>query len=256
MLYFNHDTNASRSPDLTAMRSDKGSGAVDAYWMIVELIHENETALVFGENQILTKAVSSWLATNAETLMDWIDYMVEIGLLVRTDNPDGSFSVTSSRAKANIAAYHQKAETARQNGKKGGRKPKQNQGETNPVSNGKPPAKLSKSKSKSKSKEESESYNPSLNQTPSDKSKPRDEGKSSRFSPPSVEEVRAYCAEKGYAINPEHFVDFYESKGWMVGRNKMKDWKASVRTWVKRREEEREKDGKKVPSIDFSKYDD
>lgn len=51
------------------------------------------------------------------------------------------------------------------------------------------------------------------------------------FRPPTVEEVRAYCDEKGYAVDPSRFVDFYESKGWMVGKSKMKDWKASVRNW-------------------------
>lgn len=51
------------------------------------------------------------------------------------------------------------------------------------------------------------------------------------FNPPTVEEVRAYCTERGNAVVPEAFIDFYESKGWMVGKNKMKDWKAAVRTW-------------------------
>ena len=54
---------------------------------------------------------------------------------------------------------------------------------------------------------------------------------SKRFKPPTVDEVRAYCQERKNNVNPEAFVDFYESKGWMVGKNKMKDWKASVRTW-------------------------
>ena len=55
-----------------------------------------------------------------------------------------------------------------------------------------------------------------------------------RFVPPTLEEVRSYCEEKGYLdkVNPERFIDFYESKGWMVGKNKMKDWKAAVRTWA------------------------
>lgn len=57
---------------------------------------------------------------------------------------------------------------------------------------------------------------------------------SPRFTPPTADEVKAYCQEKGYKVNPEQFVDFYESKGWMVGKNKMKDWKAAVRTWAKR----------------------
>lgn len=51
------------------------------------------------------------------------------------------------------------------------------------------------------------------------------------FSPPTVEEVREYCVERGNNVDPEVFVDFYESKGWMIGKSKMKDWKAAVRTW-------------------------
>lgn len=55
-----------------------------------------------------------------------------------------------------------------------------------------------------------------------------------RFSPPTVDDVRAYCAENGYGVDPERFVDFYESNGWMVGKNHMKDWKAAVRSWERK----------------------
>lgn len=51
------------------------------------------------------------------------------------------------------------------------------------------------------------------------------------FKPPTVEDIRAYCTERGNRVDPQSFVDFYESKGWMIGKNKMKDWKAAVRTW-------------------------
>lgn len=51
------------------------------------------------------------------------------------------------------------------------------------------------------------------------------------FVPPSVDEVRAYCSERNNKVDAQSFVDFYESKGWYVGKNKMKDWKAAVRTW-------------------------
>lgn len=54
------------------------------------------------------------------------------------------------------------------------------------------------------------------------------------FRPPSVDEVRAYCLERGNSVDAEQFVDFYTSKGWKVGKDKMKDWKACVRTWEKR----------------------
>lgn len=60
-----------------------------------------------------------------------------------------------------------------------------------------------------------------------------------RFSPPSVDEVRAYCNERNNTVDPESFIDFYESKGWMVGKNKMKDWKAAVRNWERSRKTSR-----------------
>lgn len=66
--------------------------------------------------------------------------------------------------------------------------------------------------------------------------------KSRGFVKPTVEEVRAYCQERNNNIDPERFVDFYEMKGWMIGKNKMKDWKAAVRTWEKRREGEQPND--------------
>lgn len=55
--------------------------------------------------------------------------------------------------------------------------------------------------------------------------------KDKTFKPPSVDDVREYCEERGNDVDPQSFVDFYESKGWMIGKNKMKDWKAAVRTW-------------------------
>ena len=54
-----------------------------------------------------------------------------------------------------------------------------------------------------------------------------------RFCPPTLEEVKAYCAEKEYNIDAERFIDFYASKGWFIGKNKMKDWQAAVRNWHK-----------------------
>jgi hypothetical protein len=58
-----------------------------------------------------------------------------------------------------------------------------------------------------------------------------DKEKSTRFFPPSLEEVEKYCSERGNSVNASNFVDFYQSKGWMVGKNKMKDWQATVRRW-------------------------
>lgn len=61
------------------------------------------------------------------------------------------------------------------------------------------------------------------------------------FKPPSIEEIKGYCLERKNEIDAEQFYDFYESKGWMVGKEKMKDWKASIRTWEKRETKEKGK---------------
>jgi hypothetical protein len=53
------------------------------------------------------------------------------------------------------------------------------------------------------------------------------------FTKPTLEEVSAYCRERQNGIDPQGFIDHYESNGWMVGKVKMKDWRASVRTWEK-----------------------
>lgn len=59
----------------------------------------------------------------------------------------------------------------------------------------------------------------------------------SRFTPPTQEEVSAYCRERGNAVDPQRFVDFYAAKGWKVGNQPMKDWKAAVRTWEQREQQ-------------------
>ena len=62
--------------------------------------------------------------------------------------------------------------------------------------------------------------------------------KAKRFYPPTLDEVKQYCEERKNNIDPMAFIDFYSSKGWMIGKNRMKDWKAAVRTWERKRKEE------------------
>lgn len=52
-----------------------------------------------------------------------------------------------------------------------------------------------------------------------------------RFVAPTVDEVRAYCTERNNSVDAQRFVDYYTANGWMVGKNKMKNWQAAVRTW-------------------------
>lgn len=67
------------------------------------------------------------------------------------------------------------------------------------------------------------------------KEKVKEKESSKRFAPPTIDDVKAYASEKGYVgFQADRFIDYYESNGWMVGRNKMKDWKAAVRSWHSR----------------------
>ena len=61
--------------------------------------------------------------------------------------------------------------------------------------------------------------------------------KDKRFVIPTVEQIKEYCTERNNKIDAEYFFNYYQSKGWMIGKNKMKDWKSAVRTWEKREKE-------------------
>lgn len=55
---------------------------------------------------------------------------------------------------------------------------------------------------------------------------------------PTIEEIKEYCDKRGNNVDPEQFFDFYESKGWVVGKAPMKNWQAAVRTWERNRYEQ------------------
>lgn len=69
---------------------------------------------------------------------------------------------------------------------------------------------------------------------PEDVPKQEEQKKRTYFKPPTVEEVAAYVKEKGYSVDAEKFVSFYDSKGWMIGKNKMQKWRAAVATWQRK----------------------
>lgn len=81
---------------------------------------------------------------------------------------------------------------------------------------------------------------PLIDKSREDKKDKRREDSGNKFTPPSLEVVIKYIKEKGYKhVDSDRFVSYYESNGWMVGKNKMKDWKASLRGWESREKEEK-----------------
>lgn len=129
-------------------------------------------------------------------------------------------NLDSSRRKAksgkNGGSAKQIASKAEANSKQSGSKAEANDKQEQPASE------IEKEKEREK---ENECYPPNPLAGGSEKKK--------RFTPPTVEQVAEYCQGKGYHIDPEAFVAFYASKGWMVGKSPMKDWKSAVVTWTK-----------------------
>ena len=101
-----------------------------------------------------------------------------------------------------------------------------------------------------------ESNTKEINKEGKNAPQPPEGEKRSRFVPPTVEEVAAYCHERQNHVDPQRFVDFYESKGWMVGRTKMKDWKAAVRTWEKPRDDGQGRQQETGRSTTYSRMND
>lgn len=73
-----------------------------------------------------------------------------------------------------------------------------------------------------------------------------------RFTPPTLEEVSSYCEERQNGVDAQRFIDFYASKGWKVGNQSMKDWKACVRTWEQRNKKEQNFTQRTYKSEDIS----
>lgn len=121
-----------------------------------------------------------------------------------------------------LEAYRAKCSKNRVNGAKGGRPPRNPTviPETERLFEKPKKAKEKEMEKENEKENEREKYTAELPPSPTP------------FSPPSVDDVRAYCNERGYTtIDPERFINFYESTGWMVGKTKMQDWKAAIRGW-------------------------
>ena len=131
--------------------------------------------------------------------------------------------------KRDIDMMNEKAEKMRENGSKGGRpKTKNNQEEPDETKENQEEANENKQNPiKEKKRKEIESK---VNESSS-----KNIVTLKRFIPPTADEVKAYCDERGvFLIDPQQFVDYYEARGWMLKKNqKMVDWKAAVRTWEK-----------------------
>ena len=206
-LYFPHDYNARRDPKLIRLTQKHGLSGIGAYWCIIELLYERDGKIPTDEYS----CISFELHEERELIESVI---LDFGLFENDGNFFWSNSVNarldkrkeiSDKRKSAIATRWER--TTKTYRKKGAN--------TNVL------------QTDTKNKDKDKEYISTSNEVE------YIGAKRTAFVPPTLEEVKAYILEKGYAVDAERFIDFYTSKGWMVGKNKMKDWKAAVRTWSK-----------------------
>lgn len=193
-----------------------------------------------------------------------------IGMIVRYLRTGEEPEPRTDTQEAVLTAIRPVMETSRSRIVAGGNGGKSSSNDASKVESKRPSKPLSKSGSKTASKSSSNDASKAESKRPSEEEeevgrgiKEEERGSKARFRAPSPEEVdeyaRSYAEGKSLDLastdfDPERFVDFYAQKGWMVGKAKMKDWKASVRIWVR---SSKPKNGmaKEVPDDGFSAYD-
>lgn len=227
MLWFNHDTSAADDDKIVALRIDAGGAAVDAYWAILEAIYRDETDLVFEKNQPGTKALSHRLVVGFDELESYVKSILGVGLLTDTatdeERESGIIRLHSNRAESIISEYEGRRETARRNGRKGGRKPKANQVGSKLVPSGKPKANQTLSKVEEEVEVEEE-----VDKEKTAGATERDSG----FSKPTLDDVESYFAANCLKGDPSEFYDYYESQGWNKSNGMpVSSWMASARMW-------------------------
>lgn len=192
-----------------------------------------------------------------------------IGMIVRYLRTGEEPEPRTDTQEAVLTAIRPVMETSRSRIVAGGNGGKSSSNDASKAESKRPSKTGSKPQSKSGSKTSSELASKAESKRTSEEEVGRgikEEGKAgaARFRAPSPEEVAeyasAYAASKGIDLastdfDPERFVDFYAQKGWMVGKSWMKDWKASVRNWVRTSKPKHETRLEVTGSDDFSQYD-
>ena len=259
--YFSHDSNARNSDKLIPLRSKYGAEGYGIYFMILERLRE--------ESDYMSVKDYNMLAFDLRVDAAKVKAVIEnYGLFSFTDDGKRFYSESFLRR---MREKDEKSEKARNSANSRWNKSERieekcernaNASKTDAIKKRK--EKVNKENNSSDEELQKKDENPPSpspddpvkNQsqdtesqapppTPSpERSTPQPPSELSRFTPPTVEEVREYCIERNNGVDPAMFVDFYISKGWKIGNNKMKDWRAAVRTWeAKQREDNASKTG-------------
>lgn len=162
---------------------------------------------------------------------------------------NGYFTLLRPNIDSSIKHYSNSVE----NGKKGGRPPRKEPNKNPEKTQHKPSGNRDKDKEKEKDKDKECDKDMECENKGADKPRTR-----THFSPPTVEQVAEYVKQRGSRVDPQGFIDFYASKGWMIGKTPMKDWKAACRNaenWDRWAKQQKKDIVKEASEYGNSEYD-
>ena len=220
MEYFKHDINASEDDKICDLLANEGYELLGYYWRFIEYLYSRGGRVY--KNKLNSVAWS--LHMDVDKLSKMIcgyDLFYE----------DDEF-IYSKRVVAEIEEFEAVGKHMAEIGRKGGQASAKAKSEANAQATA-----ILYAQAHGQASAEADGQQNKINKIKEKKEKDNNiynGDKSNRFVPPTLEEVQEYCFERGNNVDAETFVDFYSSKGWMVGKNKMKDWKAAVRTWERK----------------------
>lgn len=218
VFYFQHDYNARNDPKLQDVLIEHGIGGIGIFWCIIEQMYEQDGFLPLKS----CKSIAFALHVDCKLVESVV---LDFGLFQN----DG-INFWSNSVKSRLDKRKEVKEARKNAALKRWESMRKMQMQSKDDAN----AKQDISKEKESKGKESKVNNTISNDIEREKAK-----SAKRFCPPTLQEVQNYISEKGYSIDAEAFIAFYESKGWMVGKNKMKDWRMAIVTWSKRDNERR-----------------
>ena len=205
--YFSHDSGMRNDEKILALRSKFGNQGYAFWFMFLEILTNEEGFKKEIKTEVQKELLAGDMRISVAEMQDILSFCSRIELLQEKDSIFWSYNLIKR-----LEPMVQKREFLRQK-----YEDKRVSAPEMPVSTAEMP--------QSKVKESKDKVNIV-----------------SRFTPPTLEEVINYCKERNNSVDPQRFINFYESKGWMVGKNKMKDWRASVRTWELDKKDTKPKD--------------
>jgi hypothetical protein len=212
--YFSHDNDARNHAKMKALRARFGWTGYGQFWALNEMIAGSARACLDLSRKVVRAGAACELGMTTDALEQFLSFLAdpdECGLIEYEDG-----IVTTDRTQENYEHLNGERVRKRTKGKNGaeirwnGAEKDENGAENN--------GKLNETKLNKTKEDIREAASASVSQF-------------QRFIKPSLEDVSAYCQERKNRVDPQAWLDHYESNGWKVGKNPMKDWRAAVRTW-------------------------